>query len=221
MEKFSVSRLIGAPPGYVGYEEGGQLTEAVRRKPYSVILFDEIEKAHPDVFNVLLQVLDDGRITDSQGRTVDFKNTIIILTSNLGSEYILDGINKNGEISDEAKTQVNKILKQSFRPEFLNRLDEIIFYKPLTQNEIGNILELLIADLNKRLIEQEISITLTDKAKEYLIENGYDAIYGARPLKRFVQKELETLIARKIIEQKILPKQNVTIDFDNKALIIK
>ena len=169
----------------------------------------------------MLQVLDDGRITDSQGRTVDFKNTIIILTSNLGSEYILDGINKNGEISDEAKTQVNKILKQSFRPEFLNRLDEIIFYKPLTQNEIGNILELLIADLNKRLIEQEISITLTDKAKEYLIENGYDAIYGARPLKRFVQKELETLIARKIIEQKILPKQNVTIDFDNKALIIK
>jgi len=221
MEKFSVSRLIGAPPGYVGYEEGGQLTEAVRRKPYSVILFDEIEKAHPDVFNVLLQVLDDGRITDSQGRTVDFKNTIIILTSNLGSEYILDGINKNGEISDEAKDKVNKLLKQSFRPEFLNRLDEIIFYKPLTQNEIGSILELLIADLNRRLEEQEILITLTDKAKEYLIENGYDAIYGARPLKRFVQKELETLIARKIIEQAIIPKQNVTIDLENEGLIVK
>ena len=221
MEKFSVSRLIGAPPGYVGYEEGGQLTEAVRRKPYSVILFDEIEKAHPDVFNVLLQVLDDGRITDSQGRTVDFKNTIIILTSNLGSEFILEGINDKGELKDEAKEQVERLLKQSFRPEFLNRLDEIVFYKPLTQNEIGSILDLLIIDLNKRLAEQEISIELTDKAKKYLIDNGYDAVYGARPLKRFVQKQLETLIARKIIEQKILPKQKVTVDYKENKLDIR
>ena len=221
MEKFSVSRLIGAPPGYVGYEEGGQLTEAVRRKPYSVILFDEIEKAHPDVFNVLLQVLDDGRITDSQGRTVDFKNTIIILTSNLGSEYILEGINDKGELTEEAKDKVEKLLKQSFRPEFLNRLDEIVFYKPLTQNEIGKILDLLIADLNKRLAEQEISVELTDSAKNYLITNGYDAIYGARPLKRFVQKKVETLIAREIIKQTILPKQKVTIDCKNDELVIR
>ena len=221
MEKFSVSRLIGAPPGYVGYEEGGQLTEAVRRKPYSVILFDEIEKAHPDVFNVLLQVLDDGRITDSQGRTVDFKNTIIILTSNLGSEYILEGINDKGELTEEAKDKVEKLLKQSFRPEFLNRLDEIVFYKPLTQNEIGKILNLLIADLNKRLAEQEISVELTNSAKNYLITNGYDAIYGARPLKRFVQKKVETLIAREIIKQTILPKQKVTIDCKNNELVIR
>ena len=222
MEKFSVSRLIGAPPGYVGYEEGGQLTEAVRRKPYSVILFDEIEKAHPDVFNVLLQVLDDGRITDSQGRTVDFKNTIIILTSNLGSEYILEGINDKGELTEEAKDKVEKLLKQSFRPEFLNRLDEIVFYKPLTQNEIGKILDLLIEDLNKRLAEQEISVELTNSAKDYLITNGYDAIYGARPLKRFVQKKVETLIAREIIKQTILPKQKVTIDCkDNELVIVK
>ena len=221
MEKFSVSRLIGAPPGYVGYEEGGQLTEAVRRKPYSVILFDEIEKAHPDVFNVLLQVLDDGRITDSQGRTVDFKNTIIILTSNLGSEYILEGINDKGELTEEAKDKVEKLLKQSFRPEFLNRLDEIVFYKPLTQNEIGKILDLLIADLNKRLAEQEISVELTNSAKNYLITNGYDAIYCARPLKRFVQKKVETLIAREIIKQTILPKQKVTIDCKNDELVIK
>ena len=221
MEKFSVSRLIGAPPGYVGYEEGGQLTEAVRRKPYSVILFDEIEKAHPDVFNVLLQVLDDGRITDSQGRTVDFKNTIIILTSNLGSEYILEGINDKGELTEEAKDKVEKLLKQSFRPEFLNRLDEIVFYKPLTQNEIGKILDLLIADLNKRLAEQEISVELTNSAKNYLITKGYDAIYGARPLKRFVQKKVETLIAREIIKQTILPKQKVTIDCKNDELVIK
>ena len=221
MEKYSVSRLIGAPPGYVGYEEGGQLTEAVRRKPYSVILFDEIEKAHPDVFNVLLQVLDDGRITDSQGRTVDFKNTIIILTSNLGSEYILEGINDKGELTEEAKDKVEKLLKQSFRPEFLNRLDEIVFYKPLTQNEIGKILDLLIADLNKRLAEQEISVELTNSAKNYLITNGYDAIYGARPLKRFVQKKVETLIAREIIKQTILPKQKVTIDCKNDELVIR
>ena len=221
MEKFSVSRLIGAPPGYVGYEEGGQLTEAVRRKPYSVVLFDEIEKAHPDVFNVLLQVLDDGRITDSQGRTIDFKNTIIILTSNLGSEYILEGINDKGELTEEAKEKVEKLLKQSFRPEFLNRLDEIVFYKPLTQNEIGKILDLLIVDLNKRLENQEISIELTKSAKEYLIKNGYDPVYGARPLKRFVQKKLETLIAREIIKQTILPKQRVTIDCKNDELVIK
>ena len=221
MEKFSVSRLIGAPPGYVGYEEGGQLTEAVRRKPYSVILFDEIEKAHPDVFNVLLQVLDDGRITDSQGRTVDFKNTIIILTSNLGSEYILEGINDKGELTEEAKDKVEKLLKQSFRPEFLNRLDEIVFYKPLTQNEIGKILDLLIADLNKRLTDQEINVELTDSAKTYLITNGYDAIYGARPLKRFVQKKVETLIAREIIKQTILPKDKVLIDCKDNELYIK
>ena len=221
MEKFSVSRLIGAPPGYVGYEEGGQLTEAVRRKPYSVILFDEIEKAHPDVFNVLLQVLDDGRITDSQGRTIDFKNTIIILTSNLGSEYILEGINDKGELTEEAKEKVEKLLKQSFRPEFLNRLDEIVFYKPLTQNDTAKILDLLIADLNKRLENQEITIELTDNAKEYLIKNGYDPVYGARPLKRFVQKKVETLIAKEIIKQTILPKQNVVIDCKENDLIIK
>ena len=221
MEKFSVSRLIGAPPGYVGYEEGGQLTEAVRRKPYSVILFDEIEKAHPDVFNVLLQVLDDGRITDSQGRTIDFKNTIIILTSNLGSEYILEGINDKGELTEEAKEKVEKLLKQSFRPEFLNRLDEIVFYKSLTQNETAKILDLLIADLNKRLETQEITIELTDNAKEYLIKNGYDPVYGARPLKRFVQKKVETLIAKEIIKQTILPKQKVIIDCKENDLIIK
>ena len=221
MEKFSVSRLIGAPPGYVGYEEGGQLTEAVRRRPYSVILFDEIEKAHPDVFNVLLQVLDDGRITDSQGRTVDFRNTIIILTSNLGSDYILEGINESGELSNEAKQNVERLLKQSFRPEFLNRLDEIVFYKPLTKNEITKILDLLIKDLNRRLEDKQIKLELTEEAKKYLVENGYDAVYGARPLKRFVQKELETLIARLIIEQKILPKSNVVIDAENGRLICK
>ena len=221
MEKFSVSRLIGAPPGYVGYEEGGQLTEAVRRRPYSVILFDEIEKAHPDVFNVLLKVLDDGRITDSQGRTVDFRNTIIILTSNLGSDYILEGINESGELSNEAKQNVERLLKQSFRPEFLNRLDEIVFYKPLTKNEITKILDLLIKDLNRRLEDKQIKLELTEEAKKYLVENGYDAVYGARPLKRFVQKELETLIARLIIEQKILPKSNVVIDAENGRLICK
>jgi len=199
MEKYSVSRLIGAPPGYVGYEEGGQLTEAVRRKPYSVVLFDEIEKAHPDVFNILLQVLDDGRITDSQGRTIDFKNTIIILTSNLGSDFILEGINGNGEILEEAREKVETLLKRSFRPEFLNRLDEIIFYKPLKKSEIARILELLIVDLEKRLEDKHITLELTESAKEYLIDNGYDEIYGARPLKRFVRKKLETLIAEKIL----------------------
>ena len=218
MEKYSVSRLIGAPPGYVGYEEGGQLTEAVRRKPYSVVLFDEIEKAHPDVFNILLQVLDDGRITDSQGRTVDFKNTIIILTSNLGSEFILEGIGENGEISKEAQDKVNTLLKQSFRPEFLNRLDEIVLYKPLKKNEISKILDLLIKDLERRLDDKHIKLELTDDAKNYLIENGYDEIYGARPLKRFVQKKLETLIAKKILEQEILPNTIIKIGLDENEL---
>ena len=221
MEKYSVSRLIGAPPGYVGYEEGGQLTEAVRRRPYSVVLFDEIEKAHPDVFNILLQVLDDGRITDSQGRTVDFKNTIIILTSNLGSDYILEGIKENGEISEEAKQKVSEILKRSFRPEFLNRLDEIVFYKPLRKNEISKILELLIKDLERRLDDKHIKLELTQFAKDYLIDNGYDEVYGARPLKRFVQKKLETLIAKKILTQEILPNSTVVVECHNNQLIIK
>ncbi len=221
MEKYSVSRLIGAPPGYVGYEEGGQLTEAVRRKPYSVVLFDEIEKAHPDVFNILLQVLDDGRITDSQGRTVDFKNTIIILTSNLGSDYILEGIQENGEISEEAKQKVNELLKRSFRPEFLNRLDEIVFYKPLRKTEISKILELLIKDIENRLEDKNIKLELSQNAKDYLIDNGYDEVYGARPLKRFVQKKLETLIARKILSQEILPNTTVKIDYENNELYIK
>ena len=220
MEKYSVSRLIGAPPGYVGYEEGGQLTEAVRRKPYSVILFDEIEKAHPDVFNILLQVLDDGRITDSQGRTVDFKNTIIILTSNLGSDYILEGINENGEITEEAKDNVERLLKQSFRPEFLNRLDEIVFYKPLQKSEVEKILDLLIQELEKRLEDKHLKLELTEEAKKYLIDNGYDSIYGARPLKRFVQKKLETLIARKILAQEIKPNSTIKVDYNKKELII-
>ena len=221
MEKYSVSRLIGAPPGYVGYEEGGQLTEAVRRRPYSVVLFDEIEKAHPDVFNILLQVLDDGRITDSQGRTVDFKNTIIILTSNLGSDFILEGITENGDISEDAKEKVQQLLKQSFRPEFLNRLDEIVFYKPLKKNEISKILELLISDLEKRLEDKHIKLELSENAKKYLINNGYDEVYGARPLKRFVQKKLETLIAKKILTGEILPNSTVKIDCEDDELVIK
>ncbi len=220
MEKYSTSRLIGAPPGYVGYEEGGQLTEAVRRKPYSVVLFDEVEKAHPDVFNILLQVLDDGRITDSQGRTVDFKNTIIILTSNLGSEYILEGITDKGEISEETKENVNTLLKKSFRPEFLNRLDEIVFFKPLKKKEVTKILDLLIVDLEKRLEDKHITFELTDKAKEYLIDNGYDEVYGARPLKRFVTKKLETLIAESILKQEIKPSSKVNIDYENNQLVI-
>ena len=199
MEKYSVSRLIGAPPGYVGYEEGGQLTEAVRRKPYSVVLFDEIEKAHPDVFNVLLQVLDDGRITDSQGRTVDFKNTILIMTSNIGSPYLLDGIDENGEIKPEAQSQVMDDLRGHFRPEFLNRLDEIIMFKPLTKSNIGKIVDLMVGELDKRLADQELSLELTDAAKDQVIENGYDPVYGARPLKRYLQKYVETLAARKIL----------------------
>ena len=199
MEKYSVSKLIGAPPGYVGYEEGGQLTEAVRRKPYSVVLFDEIEKAHPDVFNVLLQVLDDGRITDSQGRTVDFKNTILIMTSNIGSPYLLDGIDENGEIKPEAQSQVMDDLRGHFRPEFLNRLDEIIMFKPLTKSNIGKIVDLMVGELDKRLADQELSLELTDAAKDQVIENGYDPVYGARPLKRYLQKYVETLAARKIL----------------------
>lgn len=218
MEKYSVSRLIGAPPGYVGYEEGGQLTEAVRRKPYSVILFDEIEKAHPDVFNVLLQVLDDGRITDSQGRTVDFKNTIIILTSNLGSSYLLDGIQNDGEISEEAKMQVNELLRRSFRPEFLNRLDEIVFYKPLTKDDVTKIVDLLIHDLNKRLLEQQLSCEITESAKQFIVNNGYDPAYGARPLKRFMQKHVETLIARRIIGDDLTPGDILIIDADESGL---
>ncbi len=221
MEKFSVSRLIGAPPGYVGYEEGGQLTEAVRRKPYSVVLLDEVEKAHPDVFNILLQILDDGRITDSQGRTVDFKNTIIILTSNLGSSYILDGINEHGEITDQARKQVDTLLKQQFRPEFLNRLDEIIFYKPLSKEEIFSIVDLMLDDLRKRLKDKQISISVTDSAKEYIIEQGYDPNYGARPLRRFLQRKAETLIAKKIIAGNIMPGTTLVLDFNGNELIIK
>ena len=220
MEKFSVSRLIGAPPGYVGYDEGGQLTEAVRRKPYAVVLFDEIEKAHPDVFNILLQVLDDGRITDSQGRTVDFKNTIIILTSNLGSPYILEGINDSGEISEDAKKQVDTLLKQSFRPEFLNRLDEIVYYKPLTKTEIGSIVDLMIGSLSKRLEDKQLSVKLTDRAKSFIIDSGYDPVYGARPLKRFIQHTLETLIARAIISDELKPGETVTVDADSEKLFI-
>ncbi|MDD6035893.1 MAG: ATP-dependent chaperone ClpB [Lachnospiraceae bacterium] len=212
MEKYSVSRLIGAPPGYVGYEEGGQLTEAVRRKPYSVVLFDEIEKAHPDVFNVLLQVLDDGRITDSQGRTVDFKNTILIMTSNIGSQYLLDGIDADGEISESARAAVNTELRAHFRPEFLNRLDETIFFKPLTKDNIGGIIELLIADLNKRLADKELSIALTPEAREYIIEEAYDPVYGARPLKRYLQKYVETLSARLILSDEAAPGSTIIID---------
>ena len=219
MEKYSVSRLIGAPPGYVGYEEGGQLTEAVRRRPYSVVLFDEVEKAHPDVFNVLLQVLDDGRITDSQGRTVDFKNTIIILTSNLGSDLILEGIGENGEISEEARDGVTQLLRRSFRPEFLNRLDEIVFYKPLTRENIHGIVDLLVADLQKRMAQKQLSVTLTDAAKDYLIAKGYDPIYGARPLKRLLQTEVETLLARWIIAEDPAPETAITVDYDGQKLV--
>ena len=227
MEKYSVSRLIGAPPGYVGYEEGGQLTEAVRRHPYSVVLFDEVEKAHPDVFNVLLQVLDDGRITDSQGRTVDFKNTIIILTSNLGSSYILEGITPEGEISQEAKDQVNALLKSSFRPEFLNRLDEIVFYKPLSKENIGSIIDLQMKDLRERLKAKQITLEMTDAAKQYIIDNAYDPIYGARPLKRFLQSHVETLLAKKIIAGEIGSDDDnaemflVTIDAENGELVVR
>ena len=221
MEKYSVSRLIGAPPGYVGYEEGGQLTEAVRRKPYSVVLFDEIEKAHPDVFNVLLQVLDDGRITDSQGRTVDFKNTILIMTSNIGSPYLLDGIEENGEISRDARDKVDAELRAHFRPEFLNRLDEIIMFKPLTKENIGGIVDLLVADLNRRLKDQELSLRLTDTAKDYIIEGGYDPVYGARPLKRYLQKYVETLTAKLILSGSVRAEDTIVIDVENGELTAK
>ena len=218
MEKYSVSRLIGAPPGYVGYEEGGQLTEAVRRKPYSVVLFDEIEKAHPDVFNVLLQVLDDGRITDSQGRTVDFKNTILIMTSNIGSAYLLEGINEQGEVNEQSEEMVMNDLRNHFRPEFLNRLDEIIMFKPLTKADIGSIVTLMMADLNKRLADQEIRLELTDDAKEYIIEGGYDPIYGARPLKRFLQKNVETLAAKLILSGSVGAEDTIVLDVENDQL---
>jgi ATP-dependent Clp protease ATP-binding subunit ClpB len=221
MEKYSVSRLIGAPPGYVGYEEGGQLTEAVRRKPYSVVLFDEVEKAHPDVFNVLLQVLDDGRITDSQGRTVDFKNTVIILTSNLGSQYLLDGITQDGEISDEARSQVDALLKHSFRPEFLNRLDEIVMYKPLTKENITHIIDLLVADLNRRLEDKQLTVTLTQEAKDFVIDQAYDPAFGARPLRRYVQHTVETLIGRKIIEGAAAPGCNLSVYLDGEELAVQ
>ena len=221
MEKFSVSRLIGAPPGYVGYEEGGQLTEAVRRKPYSVVLFDEVEKAHPDVFNILLQVLDDGRITDSQGRTVDFKNTILILTSNLGSEYLLGGINPDGSIQEEAKAQVQALLRRSFRPEFLNRLDEIVFYKPLTKDNVTKIIDLQIAKLNQRLSQQQISCRLTDKAKAAIVDAAYDPQYGARPLRRYVQHTVETMLSQRLLRGDIAPGQTVTVDEENGELVMR
>ena len=221
MEKYSVSRLVGAPPGYVGYEEGGQLTEVVRRHPYSVVLFDEVEKAHPDVFNILLQVLDDGRITDSQGRTVDFKNTIIILTSNLGSNYILEGINEKGEISGEARTMVDGLLKQQFRPEFLNRLDDIVFYKPLTKDEITRIVDLMIADLQKRLEEKQLTVELTQAAKDYVVDSGYDPVYGARPLRRFLQSKVETAIAKAIISRDLRPRTHLVVDYNGRELTVE
>ena len=220
MEKFSVSRLIGAPPGYVGYEEGGQLTEAVRRKPYSVVLFDEVEKAHPDVFNVLLQVLDDGRVTDSQGRTVDFKNTILILTSNLGSEYLLGGIQADGSINEGAKAQVEALLRRSFRPEFLNRLDEIVFYKPLTKENVTKIIDLQIAKLNGRLENQQIRVELTEAAKLAIVDASYDPQYGARPLRRYVQHTVETMLSKKLLRGEILPGQTVTVDAQDGELIL-
>jgi ATP-dependent Clp protease ATP-binding subunit ClpB len=214
MEKHSVSRLIGAPPGYVGYDEGGQLTEAVRRKPYSVVLFDEVEKAHPDVFNILLQVLDDGRITDSQGRTVDFKNTILIMTSNIGAQYLLEGIDENGDISEQATSQVMGELRAHFRPEFLNRLDETIMFKPLTKDNIGGIINLILADINKRLQEREITIEISEKARHYIVENGYDPVYGARPLKRYIQKYVETLAAKLILADKVRTGDEILIDLN-------
>jgi ATP-dependent Clp protease ATP-binding subunit ClpB len=221
MEKYSVSRLIGAPPGYVGYEEGGQLTEAVRRKPYSVVLFDEIEKAHPDVFNVLLQVLDDGRITDSQGRTVDFKNTILIMTSNIGSPYLLDGIDENGEIKPETEKQVMGDLQAHFRPEFLNRLDETILFKPLTKANIGNIVDLMVKEIDKLLSDQELSLELTASARDAVIENGYDPVYGARPLKRYLQKYVETLAARKILSGDVHTGDTLVLDVENGEFVVK
>jgi ATP-dependent Clp protease ATP-binding subunit ClpB len=220
MEKFSVSRLIGAPPGYVGYDEGGELTEAVRRKPYSVVLFDEIEKAHPDVFNILLQVLDDGRITDSQGRTVDFKNTIIIMTSNLGANIILDGIGEDGSISSEASNEVHKLLRSTFRPEFLNRIDEIVTFNPLSKKEIGGIVDLLLENVKKRLADKQLELNITKEAKDLIIEQGYDVSFGARPLKRFIQHNVETLVAKAIIEGNVMPNSTLEIDSKNDELEI-
>ena len=221
MEKFAVSRLIGAPPGYVGYEEGGQLTEAVRRKPYSVVLFDEVEKAHPDVFNILLQVLDDGRITDSQGRVVDFKNTIIILTSNLGSDYLLTGIDADGNIREDVKEAENGLLRRSFRPEFLNRLDEIVFYKPLTRADIGHIIDLQIAGLNRRLEQQQLHLQVTERAKDFIVAESYDPAYGARPLRRYVQHTIETKLSRLMLAGSILPGQTVTADAENGEIVVR
>ena len=218
MEKYSVSRLIGAPPGYVGYDEGGQLTEAVRRKPYSVVLFDEIEKAHPDVFNILLQILDDGRVTDSQGRTVDFKNTIIIMTSNLGSSIILDSIEKDGVVTNEAEDEVHNLLKQQFRPEFLNRLDDIIIFTPLTKDEVTKIVDLLVAKLASRLADKQLKLVVTDSAKKYIVDNGYDPVYGARPLKRFMQHSVETLVATTIVTNDLAPDTVLTVDIVDGAL---
>ena len=220
MEKFSVSRLIGAPPGYVGYDEGGQLTEAVRRKPYSVVLFDEIEKAHPDVFNILLQILDDGRITDSQGRTVDFKNTIIILTSNLGSSYLLEGIEEDGSIRPEAQEAVMAELRRSFRPEFLNRLDEIILFRPLTRENLNSIIDLMVESLRKRLKDRDLDLELTDAAKEMIIERGYDPLYGARPLRRVLQSSVETLVARTILRGDISAGSTITVDARDGELVV-
>ena len=221
MEKHSVSKLIGSPPGYVGFEEGGQLTEKIRRKPYSVVLFDEIEKAHEDVWNVMLQILDDGRITDAQGRTVDFKNTVIILTSNLGSEFLLGGIREDGSVAEEAKAQVEALLRRSFRPEFLNRLDEIIYYKPLTKENIYGIVDLLVKDLRKRMEARQLDLTLTDAAKDYMIDTAFDPQYGARPLKRFIQSNIETLVARKIISEDPTPGTVITIDYDGTGLVAR
>ena len=219
MEKYSVSRLIGAPPGYVGYEEGGQLTEAVRRKPYAVVLFDEIEKAHPDVFNILLQVLDDGRITDSQGRTVDFKNTILIMTSNIGAQYLLEGIGTDGSISAEAQNMAMEELRAHFRPEFLNRLDEIIMFRPLTRDNISGIIRLIVDDLNRRLSDREISISLTPLAQEYVADHAYDPTYGARPLKRYIQKYVETMSAKLILEDQVNPHDRIEFDVKDNALV--
>jgi ATP-dependent Clp protease ATP-binding subunit ClpB len=218
MEKFSVSRLVGAPPGYVGYDEGGQLTEAVRRKPYSVVLFDEIEKAHPDVFNILLQVLDDGRITDSQGRTVDFKNTILIMTSNIGSTYLLEGINEDGTINSQAQEMVENELKAHFRPEFINRLDEIIMFKPLTKTNISGIIDILVSELNNRVADKNIKIKLDENAKQFITENGYDPVYGARPLKRYLQKNVETMVAKLILEDKLRGGDEIVISSKNDEL---
>ena len=221
MEKYSVSRLIGAPPGYVGYEEGGQLTEAVRRKPYTVVLFDEIEKAHPDVFNVLLQILDDGRVTDSQGRTVDCKNTILIMTSNIGAEYLLEGIREDGSIEADKEEMVMQSLNAHFRPEFLNRLDEIVLFKPLQPDMIRQIIQLLVADLNERMRDRQITVTLTDAAMDFVTDAAYEPAYGARPLKRYLQKHVETLLARMIVSDALKAGQNVVIDVKDEALYVR